>query len=291
METVPGPRQINDVNNIIVVSDIHGGCKLAVCPPDGVDLDDGGRYMPSLFQLKLYAMWREFWDKWVPFATRGERYCVVSNGDAVEGVHHRSTTPISHNMGDQCKVTMKLLGPEVEKAKAGFYAVRGTEAHVGISAQTEEGMMQALGAIPNAEGQFSRWDLWKYIGPGRLVHFLHHVGSTGSTHYESSAVMAELTAEFVEAARWAQQRPDIIVRSHRHRSIKVSIPVGTVEGQTEEATAVVTPAWQGKTPFAWKIPGARVGPSQFGGIAIRYSDDGVLYTASKVWTVERSATE
>ena len=77
-----GPRKINDVNNIIVVSDIHGGCKLAVCPPGGIDLDDGGRYVPSPFQLKLYAMWREFWDKWVPFAVRGERYCIVVNGDA-----------------------------------------------------------------------------------------------------------------------------------------------------------------------------------------------------------------
>ena len=106
---IVGPRQINDVNNIIVVSDIHGGCKLAVCPPDGIDLDDGGKYIPSPFQIKLYAMWRNFWDEWVPFAVRGERYCIVVNGDAVEGVHHRATTPISHNMGDQCKVTMKLL--------------------------------------------------------------------------------------------------------------------------------------------------------------------------------------
>ena len=71
---ITGPRKINDVNNIIgVLPDIHGGCKLAICHPEGITLDDGGKYMPSPFQLKLYAMWRMFFDEWVPFATRKER--------------------------------------------------------------------------------------------------------------------------------------------------------------------------------------------------------------------------
>lgn len=287
---LPGARKINDVNNIVGISDIHGGCKLAVCPK-GIRLDDGGFYEPSPLQQKLHAMWKEFFYEWVPFATRGERYCLVSNGDAVEGAHHRATTPISNNPIDQGKVTTALLKPQVERAKGGFYMVRGTEAHVGISASSEEGIAEALGAIPNDEGQFSRWDLWKQIGDGRLVHFLHHVGTTGSSHYESTAVHQEMISEYVEAARWKQKPPDVIVRSHRHRSIRITIPVGSAEGQTEEATAVVTPAWQGKTPFAWKVPGARVAPPQFGGIVIRYSDDGVLYVTSKVWTVERSRVE
>lgn len=288
---LPGPRKINDINNIVVVSDIHGGCKLAVCPPDGIALDDGGKYIPSPFQLKLYAMWREFWDEWVPFAVRKERYCIVVNGDAVEGVHHHATTPISHNIGDQCRVALDLLAPESEKAKGGLYMVRGTEAHVGISAQTEEGMAKNLGAIPNEDGQYCRWDLWKAIGDSKLVHFLHHIGTTSSAAYESTAVYKELTESYVEAARWRLQPPDIVVRSHRHRSIEIKIPVGTINGQTSEASAIVTPAWQGKTPHVWRIPGGRISTPQFGGICVRYSDDGVLYCTSRVWTVQRSATE
>lgn len=289
--SLPGPRKINDINNIIDVSDLHSGCKLALCPPEGVKLDDGGKYMPSAFQLKLYAMWHEFWYDWVPFATRKERYCVVVNGDVVEGVHHRATTPISHNIGDQCKIAFTLLEPIAEMAKGGLYMIRGTEAHVGISAQTEEAMAAKLGAIPNEEGQYCRWDLWKRIGDNKLVHFLHHIGTTSSTAYESTAVYKELTEMYVEAARWRQQPPDIIARAHRHRNIEIKIPIGTVDGQTSEASAIVTPCWQGKTPFAWRIPGARISTPQFGGVAIRNSDDGVLYATSKVWTVERSAVE
>lgn len=292
---IPGPRKINEVNNIICISDMHSGCKLALCPAEGAPLDDGGTYLPSPNQLKLWGMWDEFWTDWVPFATRGERYCVVVNGDAVEGDHHRSSTPISVNPVDQCRIAQTLLQPVIDKAKGGFYMVRGTETHVGISARHEEQLAQELGAIPNDEGQYCHWDIWKQIGADKLVHFLHHIGVTGSSGYEATAVHKELVEEYVEAARWRLQPPDVIVRSHRHRNIHIVIPVGTVDpetGQTStgEASAIVTPGWQLKTPHVYKIPGGRISQPQFGGICVRVSDDGVLYAASKVWTVQRSRT-
>lgn len=66
------------VRNLIVFSDSHCGCRLALCPPDGIYLDDGGRYLPSAFQKKLWHWWREFWDVWVPEVTRGEPYVITS---------------------------------------------------------------------------------------------------------------------------------------------------------------------------------------------------------------------
>lgn len=287
---IPGPRKTSTINNIICVSDLHSGCKLALCPPTGIDLDDGGMYQPSSLQKKLHDMWVEFWLEWVPFATKGEPYAIVVNGDAVEGNHHRASTPISVNPEDQCRIAEALLKPVVDKAAA-FYMIRGTEAHVGISAAAEESLAKRLGAKPNADSQYCRWDLWKRIGDGKLIHFLHHVGTTSSQAYESTAVYKELTEMYIESARWCRQPPDVVVRSHRHRSISVTIPVGTAEGQTSEASVIVTPAWQGKTPFAWKIPGARIATPQFGGICIRWSKDGVLYPTSKVWTVDRSPVE
>jgi hypothetical protein len=46
----------------------------------------------------------------------------------------------------------------------------------------------------------------------------------------------------------------------------------------------------GKTPFAWKVPGARISEPQFGGIVIRQGDEEHYYRR-KVWSVDRSATE
>jgi hypothetical protein len=273
-----------DVKNVVVVSDTHFGCQLGLCPPEGVMLDNGGCYKPSPFQQKVWNWWSEFWHEFVPEATKDEPFAVVHNGDAVDGVHHKSTTQISHNHTDQARIALDVLRPVVKACGGRYYHIRGTEAHVGSSAENEERLAQELGAIPNRQGQFARYELWKNVGP-RLVHFLHHVGTTGSQAYESTAVHKELTEALLEAGRWNRRIPDMIVRSHRHRNIETTIP--TYNGT---ARAVVTPAWQGKTPFVWKIPGARQSEPQFGGLVIRYAH-GELFVRPFVRSLEREAAE
>lgn len=278
-------------NNLVVISDTHCGCKLGLCPPHGAKLDDGGRYMPSRFQIKVWSWWDEFWGEFVPEATKGEPYTVVFNGDALDGVHHNSTTQISHNLEDQAEIAYDILKPVVDRCEGRYYHIRGTEAHVGKSAREEESLAKRLNAIPNQEGQHARYELWKYVGDADrgepiLCHFLHHVGTTGSMAFESTAVMKELVEAYSESGRWGRREPDIIVRSHRHRNIEVNIPT-----RNERARAIVTPAWQGKTPFVWKIPGGRQSQPQFGGVVIRMSDDGVPYVRHWVKSLERPEPE
>ena len=88
----------------------------------------------------------------------------------------------------------------------------------------------------------------------------------------------------------------MIVRSHRHRYIKVEIPTGLSKGAergrepTPIAACVVTPGWQGKTPYAWKVAGARLQTPQFGGVVIDGSGDDVV-VRGRVWTVGRTEAE
>lgn len=269
MPKKPTPR------TLIVVSDTHAGCRMAICGKDPIRLDGGGWYQPSAFQTKLWDWWREFWDEWVPQVTKREAFDLVHNGDAIEGVHHRATTMISHNLEDQQRIAELTLQRAVDRChKSGgrYFHIRGTEAHVGQSGEYEERLARSLGAVPNAEGQYARFDLWKRVGDRCLVHLLHHIGTTGSAAHEASAVNAELTAEYVEAARWHREPPDFVVRSHRHRSIAVDL--NSAKGY---AAGIVTPAWQGKTPFAFKVPGARISEPQIGGIAIRDGDEEHYY--------------
>ena len=278
-------RKVKTRRNLVVISDTHFGCKLALHPPMKSRLDDGGTYAPSEFQLELWQRWQEFWGEWVPTVTRGEPYDIVHNGDIVEGTHHRSSTPISHNHVDQGRIAESVMRPIVDRCRkmgGAYYQIRGTEAHVGESAKYEEMLAKELGAVPNGAGQYARWDLWKRVGTRCLVHLLHHIGTTGSAAHEASAVNAELTAEYVEAARWHREPPDFVVRSHRHRSIAVDL--NSAKGY---AAGIVTPAWQGKTPFTWKIPGARVSEPQMGGIVIREGDEEFFYRR-RVWSVDRS---
>ena len=274
---------LRKVRNVVVVSDTHCGCQMGLCPPDGAKMDGGGRYSPSRLQLKMWGWWEEFWGDFVPHATSGEPFVVVHNGDVIDGVHHGSTTQFSHNLHDQSECAETILNPVVEKCDGRYYQVRGTEAHVGQSAVEEEILAKSVGATPNEEGQHARWELWLNMY-GHLVHFLHHIGTTSSAAHEASAVNAELTSEFTEAARWGDKPPSVIVRSHRHRSIEIRLPI--TDGY---ATATVTPAWQLKTPFAFKVAGSRLAPPQIGGLVIRvHKDTNEIFTRTWVRHIERS---
>ena len=272
------------IKNAVIISDPHCGCRMGLCPPGGISLDGGGTYYASDFQEQfLWRAWREFWDDWVPRVTRGEPYAVIVNGDSMDGVHHESTTQISHNLEDQTEIAFQCLKPVVDSA-AVYFHIRGTEAHVGQSGIEEERLAKRLGAKPNSEGQFARWDLWLRVG-NCLAHILHHVGTTGSMAYEATAVHKELVEEYNEAARWGVEPPDIVVRAHRHRMIQTLVPTDKGEG-----IAVTTPGWQGKTPLVWRIPGGRICTPQFGGILIRQGDE-EFYVRRKCWSVGRSEEE
>jgi hypothetical protein len=261
------------INNAVVVSDLHCGCRYALYPCDQwetLQLQAGAVYKPSLFQFELWDIWKEFWEKAVPEFTHREDYVLVINGDGVDGRHHNSTTQISQNLADQFKIARAVLSPIIKlKHCRGLYWIGGTEAHVGQSSENEETLAQSLGAIPDSMGQYVRQTMWLKIGgeKGCLVHLAHHIGTTGSTHYETSAVMKELAEQFSLAGRWNNRPADIVVRSHRHTCCEVRVPTARGYG-----ISVVTPGFQGKTPFSTKIPGGRQSEPQIGGLVIRQGD-------------------
>lgn len=201
------------IRHIVAVSDLHAGSSVAICPP-GFELDDGGSYRLSRFQDVLWDYWCEFWDRWVPEVTGGGPYAVVVNGDVIDGQVKGSAANWSINLADQERAAIELLRPVAQKA-AQFYLIRGTEAHVGKSAQAEERIAAELNAIGHGKTH-SRWELWVKLSDGvsspKLIHFAHHIGTTSSTAYESSALNRELVASFVESGQWCQEPPDTVIR-------------------------------------------------------------------------------
>lgn len=277
---IPMQEVMAGIPNLICFSDTHIACRGGLCHPDPFSIDGGGTYTPSEPQQMLYRAWHKFWHEWVPFVTKKEPFAVLANGDLFDGVHHGSKTQVSQNYADQEKMALTLLEPIVEACNGQFYVTRGTEAHVGKSGEFEEMLAKKLGAIPDEHGHYSRFELFARVGDG-LVHALHHIGTTGSSHYESTAVMKELTESFTESGRWGDSPPDIVVRSHRHRLLEVRIPTKLGYG-----IAFVTAGWQLKTPFTYKIPGGRLTTPQIGGSLIRFAR-GELFTRHKIWRMER----
>jgi hypothetical protein len=269
--------------NRVIISDLHCGCQFGLCPPE-IKLDGGGIYRASPLQIAIWENWESFWNEWVPQVTHNEPYSVIVNGDTQDGVHHRSTTQISHNLSDQQNIAEACLRPIINKCDGQMYIIRGTEAHVGQSAENEERLARSLGVIPDDNGNYSRFELWIRTG-GILCHIMHHIGSCGSAAYESTAVHKELTESFVEAGRWGDEPPQIVVRSHRHRCSEVRIPA-MKNGETCYSISFTTAGWQGKTPFTFKIPGARISQPQVGGSLIRVGDEEV-HTRHKYWRIAR----
>jgi len=274
------------VRNIIVISDTHCGCQLALMPPEFM-LDNGNIVKQSRLQKKMWSMWKHFWDEWVPAVTKGEPYYVIHNGDAIDGVHHNSVTQITHNITDQIGIALSVLRPVVDNPKCvGYFHIRGTEAHVGKSAMSEEGLARALGALPDEKGNHARWEMWLKIYGDHLIHFTHHVGTTQSASYESTAVWKEMVEAYTESGRWLQEPPDMVVRSHRHRQFEIKTATRKGYGMS-----IVTPAWQLKTPFVYRLGMGRSSQPQVGGYLIRVGDEDGLYTRFKVWDIERPKTE
>ncbi len=272
------------VNNLIVVSDLHSGCKVGLCPPQPISLDDGGTYKLSKVMLKVWRLWEQFWGEWVPEVCHREPFAVVVNGDAIDGVHHNSTTQISHNLGDQASIAEAILEPVRDLCDGRFYMLRGTEVHDGKSGVEMERLAKSLGAIPDEEGRRARYELRAELGKG-LVHIMHHIGTTGSSHYESTAIMKELTESYTQAGRNRRRPPDVVVRSHRHRHAEVRVPTKLGYG-----ISFVTAGWQLKTPFTYRIAGARVTTPQVGGSLIRQGDTD-LFTRHKIWDMEPPKAE
>ena len=271
------------VNNLIAVSDTHCGCQMGLCLSP-VELDGGGSYKPSKLQLKVAAWWDEFWGEWVPMVTKGEPYAVVFNGDSIDGSHHNATTQITHNIKDQVRIAYAILKPIYDKCEGRYYHIRGTEAHVGQTGEHEEQLAEMLGAIPDDQGNYARWELRVRVGKG-LAHITHHIGTAGSMAYETSAIQKELEQAFVEAARWGGEIPDVVLRSHRHRNAETRIIC-----HKGFATSCTTAGWQLKTPLVHRIAGGRQTQPQFGGTLIRCGDEEV-FTRHKIWSLEPSPPE
>jgi len=278
---VPRKPRRKTVSNLIIVSDIHAGCRMGLCPAEGITLDDGGTYFPSAFQQYMYKCWEEFWTGWVPRVTKGEPWALVVNGDALDGVHHGATTQVSHNLEDQARIALALLQPVVGRA-AEYYHIRGTEAHVGKSAAEEERLARELGAIPDSEGRHARWELHYEMqgedGAPRRIHVTHHTGTPSTSPAAAAAIMREVSEMYEECGRWAKAGSDVVVRSHVHRYVQVQLP-----GARGLQIGATTPGWQGRTPFGYRLAGKMRTP-QFGGLLVRVGDDG-LFVRSKVWGI------
>ena len=110
---------------------------------------------------------------------------LVLNGDIVEKDNKRRTHQIiTRNDATLLRIAVSTLKPALEWADA-IYVVRGTEAHVGKSAEMEEALAYDIGAEKDGE-LHSHWHL-RAVAGGVRMDIAHHATMGGMPWTERNA--------------------------------------------------------------------------------------------------------
>jgi hypothetical protein len=230
---------------LAVISDTHCGSTVGLCPPEGVEHDDGGGYTPSDAQK---WMWN---DCFLPLLERvkveakGCKLLVDFNGDLVDGWHHSTSQTVSLNPGAQAYV-VKRMADEIRALKPHkVYVVRGTTVHVGEGGSSEEDVAKYLKA-DREEGRhtWSTWHLRLNLN-GHLFDFQHH-GRMSTRPWTKGSVLGALAFQIWSEHQLAGlQAPEFAIRSHRH--------VYGDSGTSAPTRVIATPSFQLKTSYAHKV--------------------------------------
>lgn len=222
---------------IVVVSDLHVNCSVALWPPDFLD-DDGIPRPQSKTQAWL-------WQNWLDFIGRIEgEYIVVVNGDPVHGIHpDKDTQVVTVNPESMLRAAQMVLEPLTHNAQ-GIYFVKGTMYHDGPSGCDTESLARMLKAVSDDEtGQHSRWYLRMGL-EGKLITFAHH--TPFARVYPETPLARRWKEAKEDFADFGTEIPDAIVRSHVHRG-------QVLPDRTGQRFMFTIPGWQLRYGFAYKV--------------------------------------
>ena len=235
---------------VAVVSDLHSGSTVGLCPPI-INLDDGGTYRAGHHQVWLWHCWKDFCKKARRRAKKqGGKFVAIVNGDATEGNHHHTRAVIgSGNETLQMRIAEANLGKLLEHADAAYFT-RGTPAHVGGQSKLEEKIADNwTNVIRHSEAAATWWHLRLDVN-GTLFDVAHH-GSVGRLHWTKANSLGKIATTAIMQAHESGQRPaNVVIRSHLHQYVDTGNNYRTIR-------VIGTPAWQLITGFVHRIsPGS-----------------------------------
>lgn len=237
--------------DLLVVSDLHCGSTVGLHPDTPTELDDGGSYAPSKAQGWLWSKWLDF-VAYTRSSLKRRPVWLVFNGDLVDGHHHGTVQVASNHTGVQGAILRRVVAPLLEAVNvAGVIVVRGTAAHVGQGSPTEEAFArwvkeQGHRVLADEDTGTLSWRHFRGELAGVTVDITHH-GRTGGRPWTELGGVGNLATEIM--AEYANRRelpPQLIIRSHRHRTFDT--------GENFRGTRLLaTAAWQLGTDWVKQV--------------------------------------
>lgn len=227
------------IRSIVVVSDLHVGSALALCPKE----DDNPACPFYSVRAYMRVCWASFW-RWTWATVDHTETIIVVNGDLIEGRHHGMKQLVLNGTPSQAKACARLLAQATCQAHR-VYIVEGTEVHVQDDEEVVGDLLTTEYGIPVVKCGDSFLHQRLKVKVNGLIHsFAHHVGTTTRPWLEANQLGMTLAAERLEALNAGEAPTDVMLRAHRH--------IGGF-AKTTSGLAVTTSSWQFATRHVLKI--------------------------------------
>jgi len=227
---------------VVPIGDLHVGSSVAICHPDGIVLEDGGRYEPNAAQVWLWQRYNAILDRVRELRKRRVHVVTVFMGEFVDGRHHETTQLASQAPEIQAAAAIDVFQPLANLSHE-LFVMRGTEAHSGHGAASDYAIGRELGATRDPHTrQAAHYKLRLDVG-GVVFDVAHHVGGGGDdVRLYGNAIKRETAAMLFE-----QPDINIVLRGHVHRYADTGETFGLARW------GMVVPAWQLKTAFTHRV--------------------------------------
>ena len=265
---------VNADTLIVPLSDFQTGSNYALFPNRHWSGKAGTTHFPNHRQNIIYSQFIKFTDA-VRAERENKRLVVVVNGDSIEGVHHNNVDVCTRDLNDQADLHIELINKfaELVEWQAGdlLYYVIGTETHTD---NLEYDIAEEAGAQQLADGSYAADHLCLNVN-GRELWFVHQGKGAGAGANEGNAMRNWLRDIYFDALKAETRPPDVIYSAHFHQPTYQTY-VANSNMTFKLVHGIVSPSWQLKTRFAYKV--AAVARNRIGGVTQLITADGNIHT-------------
>jgi hypothetical protein len=192
---------------LVVVSDLHCGSTVGLMPPDSENMAGNTLgFGKNVHQAWLWECWQDAQAK-VSKLLGNDPFALLCNGDATEGIHHRSPEVVASLIENHVAMAAEALKPWAAKATK-TYIVRGTECH---THNVESYLARQLGA-ETGEAR----DKWLLEINGTMIDATHHIGVTSRAYLEATAMSITMGNARINSVRSGHPPAQVYLRAHRH---------------------------------------------------------------------------
>lgn len=248
-----------DTITVAYISDTHINSSVSVCVPV-TNLDDGGTYHASPAQRWLWDNWVDFWDN---VKSRKGQKVAIFGGDLVElDTKRRSNQIISPDKAVIQKLVTDTIEPALQAVDSVIF-IRGTQAHVGKSAWSEEDIANdATNTFRESENRASWYNFIGMIGDKKFDVSHHAAMGALPWTYKNAANSLQAKALWHYCVNLKTAPPDVVLRAHNHRYAE----------SAGETLAIFAPCWTLITEYGYRT-GHEMELADIGGVIFTIKPD------------------